>query len=464
MTKSIKNPYVKFIGSNSTEVTGSCSLVRFQDKTILVDYGLRQTSDDEEDYKINSKRHKDIKPKQLDAIIITHIHQDHQGLIPSLFKDGANCPIYMPKDCKKLATLMWQDCTHIYQKDFEKYNRKPIYTQSDVDMALSHVIECDLNIPISICNSISFTYYNAQHIVRACQVYMELNDGVNVKKIGFTGDISNSTNTYYLDYIQPLPQVDILVGECTYSNNTRLNKSRDRLKDREKIDMAIKQALDTKGKVLIPVFSLDRLQTILTTLYDMYEGKSPIKILIDTPLGKSICSVWEYMIDNNKDLWHNVYNWNDCLWTSDFKDTVHWSKINEPMLVIGGGGMLSGGRATYWIKELLGSKKNRIVFCGYSTPESTAGKIKSGKLQEIKIDGKKIPNKAPITILNSFSSHMDYEQLLSYYTQLNYTKICLVHSEQDSKIAFANELKKRLSKSDKTSKVIATNFETKVSI
>lgn len=461
MAKAIMHPYIKFIGRNSTEVTGSCTLVRFLDQTILVDYGARQSSNDEEDYLINKKRHKDIKPKNITAIIVTHSHIDHTGLIPMLVKDGMNCPIYIPKGSKGILTLMWNDCVKIYNQEYERLDRQPLYIQEDVDKALALIHEVEIHDKCIITDNISFTYYNAQHIVKSRQVLLELNNGVNVKKIGFTGDWSNKSNTYYLNKFESLPQVDVLVAEATYANNKRTHKLKDRTKDIDKIKTAIQ---NNKGKILIPTFSLDRLQNILTTLYEIYDGHIPIKILIDSPLGKSVSNEWSNIIDENRALWDEVTSWSNTYWTKDFKDTLAFSKINEPMLICGSGGMLSGGRATYWAKELLGSSKNTIMFCGYATPESTAGKIKNGTLKEIKIDKTTVKNKAQIVILNSFSSHADYNELLDYYTNIEYNKICLVHSNQDDKITFAKELRKKLSKANRTSRVIATNFETKVSI
>lgn len=464
MTKKSTKPCIKFIGHNATEVTGSANLVKFLDYELLVDYGLRQTSNDVEDYKINSKRHKDIKPKNLNAIILTHSHIDHSGLIPALFKEGANCPVYVPIGCKKILTFLWQDTTHIFTKDYERFERPIIYTQNDVDLALSHIVECELHKEIKVNEYISFTYYNARHVVRSCQVYMELNDGVGIKKIGFTGDFSIKSPSFYLDDVDYLPFVDALVGECTYSNKTRVHKLRDRNKDIEKLKYSIDKALTSKGKILIPVFSMDRLQNILTTLYTIYDGKPPIPILVDTPLGKNICSIWRYVIDKNFDLWEEVYECPYIRWTTDFKDSIAYSKIDEPMLVIAGGGFLNGGRATFWSQELLPHKKHNLVFCGYSSPESVAGMIKSGALKEVKIDGKIIKNNARITILNSFSSHADYEELMEYYTKVKYNKLVLVHSNFDDKISFSKELANRLSKANRTSRVIASNIDTKIFI
>lgn len=456
-----ENSYIQFVGHNSTDVTGSCNLIKFINYTVLVDVGGVQTNDTKADYVCNSTLHKDIKPRNLTAIILSHQHIDHTLQAPLIYQKGANCPCYISKGSKGLLTLMWQDSVKIFNQEYEKLGRKPIYSQEDVDNALAHIVECDLHDNIKINDNISFELYNAQHITKATQILLKLNNGVNTKTIGFTGDISNKER-YYLTDFEPLPRVDILVGECTYSNNKRLHKCKDRNKDMEKLDVEIKSALQSKGKVLIPTFASNRLQEILTTLYTMYNGKSPIKIIVCTPLGKSISDIWDRLIDKNQELWHNVYNWKDVRWVDNYKDMVSYSQIDEPMLVIASGGFLSGGTAVYWTKLLLNNKKNHLVFCGYSSEESIAGQIKSGKIQEIKIDGVKVHNNAHTTTLNSFSSHMDYEQLLDYYTTINYNKICLVHSEQDSKIEFAKELRRRLSKVDKCSKVVSTNYETKI--
>ena len=254
---------------------------------------------------------------------------------------------------------------------------------------------------------------------------------------------------------------DIIVGECTYSNSKRIHKSRDRQTDLNKIDNAIAYALEHKSKVILPTFSLNRLQDVLAMLYEHFDGKSPIKILVDSPLGKSICGIWSNLIDRDFNLWNNIREWKDVYMIEDFKDSVHFSKVQEPMLILAGGGMLSGGRARFWCKECLPNKDNYIIFTGYSTPESPAGQIKSGKIKELKLDGVNIKVKAKSVSLNSLSSHCDYQELLDYYSTLRYNKLYLVHSSQEDKMQFANDLRAKLVKQNKTCKVIATTNDTK---
>lgn len=460
--KILKTPYVEFLGSNASEVTGSANLVRFMNYHILIDYGLRQTSNEQEDYVVNLKRHKDIKPKKLDAIILTHCHVDHCGLVPKLYAEGATCPLFIPQGAKGLLTLMWQDSHKIFASDYERFNRKPLYEQADIDLALSYVVEVDLRSKCDINDHISFTYYNAQHIVKGRQIYIELNDGNTIKKLGFTGDISSYKDRYWLNQRDDLPMIDMLVGECTYSNSKRNIKERDRRTDVNKLKLAIDYAIEHKSKVIIPTFSLNRLQDILAMLYQTYGSKLPIKTLVDSPLGHSISKLWEKLIDKDEELWQEVYHHSDIRWVGDFKESVAFNQIQEPMLIIAGGGMLSGGRATWWCKQNLYIKNNYIIFPGYTTPESPAGKIRRGRLKYVGIDGTEVRCSAHTLAFNSFSSHADHKHLLEYYTELPYNKICLVHSEQESKAKFAQELKDFLSKANRTSRVVITNKDSKV--
>lgn len=460
--KTLKTPYVEFLGSNASEVTGSANLVRFMNYHILVDYGLRQTSNEAEDYVVNLKRHKDIKPKKLDAIILTHCHIDHCGLVPKLYAEGATCPLYIPQGTKGLLTLMWQDSHKIFVSEYERFKRKPLYEQTDIDLALTHIVEVDLYTPYVINDNIGFVYYNAQHIVKARQVYMVLTDGNTTKKLGFTGDISSYKDRYYLGQRDNLPMTDMLIGECTYSNSKRTIKERDRRTDVNKLKLAIDYALEHKSKVIIPTFSLNRLQDILAVLYETYGANFPIKTIVDSPLGKNISTIWNKLIDKDYELWDKIYHHNDIHWIDDFKETVAFNQIQEPLLVIAGGGMLSGGKATWWCKQNLSNKYNYVIFSGYNTPTSPAGQIRSGKMKSVKIDGIDVRCAAHTLAFNSFSSHADHKHLLEYYTEVQYNKICLVHSEQDSKVKFAGELKECLSKVDRSSRVIITNKDSKV--
>ena len=180
-----------------------------------------------------------------------------------------------------------------------------------------------------------------------------MNDGITIKRAGFTGDISSYNSTYWLQDNDVLPYTDVLVGECTYGNAKRLYKDRDRKTDINKLQVAVNYALEHKSKVIIPTFSLNRLQTILAILYEIYNGKSPIRIVVDSPLGLKISKLWSKYIDKDGELWDDIWNWDNIYWVKDFKDSITFSSLDDPLLIIASGGFLQGGRAPFYVKENL---------------------------------------------------------------------------------------------------------------
>lgn len=473
MKREVNRAFFKAVGHNSHDVTGSANLIRFGKTTILLDYGMYQTNDTIGDYKVNKTRHKDVKPKEIDCILISHIHADHIGLLPTLYKDGCTAPIFIPNKSKDLLRLMLMDSVNIMAKDCERFNKQrnismqPLYDENDVFNTLKYVHECQFNEFVNEFDNFRFKFIPANHIVGSAQILVEINDNNVLKKIGYTGDIGSPyTKKLFIREFEKINQVDLLIGECTYSNNTRIHKRKDRQKDIEKIKTVVQETILNRGKILIPVFSLNRLEDVLSVLYDIYhEDGLNIPIIVDTPLGKSIANIWDRSIDSDVDYWNEVWNWDNLQKPDTYKESKAWQDIPGSMIVVSSGGMLTAGRAVSWAQHLLPHSNNHIIFCGFSSEKSLASQIKNYKSNPyVKIDGNSVKNKAQITVLNSFSSHADHDELIKYYTEVQYNKIALVHSEQESKNHFAKELKEALSKADRSSRVISINQDSKIMI
>ena len=136
---------------------------------------------------------------------------------------------------------------------------------------------------------------------------------------------------------------------------------------------------------------------------------------------------------------------------------------NSPKIVLSSSGFLHKGRSIQYLKEYISSVKNHILFVGYSPPNSIASKIKIGK-KNITIDGMSYKSRCGITILNSFSSHIQREELLNYLKNITSDKICLVHGSMEGKIEFKDDLEKELLKLNKTNRVIVINKGTSISL
>lgn len=466
MAKNKDKVRVELVGTSADGVTGSMYYITYNDKQILLDCGLYQTSSDDilKQYKVNHRNYK-IPFQDLDAVIISHLHMDHVGLVPYLFARGYNGNVYIPKGNKLLAKIMWEDSLKIFESDCIKLEKRfgvnatPLYTQDDIEMAMSHLVELPFGEDIVLFDDLIVRYYHASHIVNAAQVYLTFKINQTVKHLGFTGDIGSDI---YKDYILPyetLPYCDVLIGECTYGNSHKTHKQKDREKDIEKIKCVIDQCCqnDTE-KVLLGSFSLNRLQDILTTLYKIYGNDETFAtpIVIDAPLGKKISDIWDKLVEKDVQLWKRVMSWKNIVWVDSYEDSQYWQKLKTSQVVISTSNFMKNGRIVSWLKSILPYENSRVFVCGFSGGEdSVAYQIQHNK-KYVTIDGEQVRSRANVMQLTSFSSHACRSELLERYTKIPYNRVYLVHGEKSGKQEFAKLLREELSKADRSSKVHIT--------
>lgn len=457
MNKNVVKPYLHFIGNNASNVTGSCTIVRFGNIKLCVDMGLIQTNNIVADYKANREQLKKIKPKSIHGVIITHCHADHLlGILPAV-NMGMKAYIYVPQGSLPIIKIMLEDCVKILIQDSTKLQNKhgikapPLATQQDIEKVLSWIIEIPFNQPTEIVGGAKLILYDAGHIINSAQCVLELKESkYTTKRIGFTGDFNIEAKSKSVRNIQPLPRCNIVVGECTYSNPARnFSKKKDRWYDKE----IIKTALSQYQRILCPVFALQRVEDILETLKEI---GTDIPIYLDSPLAQRIYSAWPEKLDYEQTLnFHIVSSWAESEELQKFNNRHH--------LILASSGMLMAGRAVCYLKYILPYEDNCVLFCGYSSENTVANKIKQGD-KELKIDNDLIKNKAQIYCLNTYSSHANYTQLMDYYQAINFDKLCLVHSEYEDKVEFAHVLQDKLASQGKSSRVIAVNMDTKIYI
>lgn len=463
MAKSKDKVNIEIVGKSGDGVTGSMYYITFNDKQILLEAGLYQTSSDDiyKQYQVNHRNYK-VPFSDIDAVIISHFHIDHCGLVPYLFACGYRGDVYIPKGNKAIARIMWEDSLKIFESDCVKLakryniNASPLYDQEDIETALAHLVELPFDESIVLFDDLTLCYYHASHIVNAAQVHMTFKLGETVKTLGFTGDIgSNIQKDYILPY-ETLPFSDILLAECTYGGSHKTHKQKDREKDIEKIKCVIDQCCqhDTQ-KVLFGSFSLNRAQDILTTLYKIYGNDETFAtpIICDMPLAKKISDIWEKLVEKDKELWQKVIAWKNIVWVNSFEESKEWQDLKTSQVVISSSNFLKNGRIVSWLKSILPNENARICLCGYAGDEnSVAYQIQHCK-NWVMIDGERIRSRANIMQLTSFSSHACRAELLDRYTTLGYNRIYLIHSESRGKQEFAKLLRENLSNANRTAKV-----------
>lgn len=464
---------ISFIGNNADNVAGSMTLIETEEKNILLECGMIQSSNSIYDYKENSKSFP-FKPKNIDYVFLGHVHIDHSGRIPKLIKEGFDGKIITTSITGKLLKPMLLDCCNIIGKDAEYISRKrdkevePYYNDKDVAKTLNHVYEYDYGIKYDLDENISFRLLRNSHIVGACQIelFIQTSSG-HVEKILYTSDLGGVKNkNHYVDDTEFCTKANVVISECTYGGAER-NVNGDRAKDMNKIKDTVHQVCEVAGgRLLIPVFSLGKCQQILTDLYMLFGEDQHFKIPIvcDSPLIWEVTKTYrEFLTGEHKDLFDKVTNWKNVRFIKDFKESKNNVCDSSPKIILSSSGFLHKGRSVFYLQKYLENVKDHILFVGYAPPGSIAYKIRSGQ-KTITIDGKMFKNRCGISVLNSFSSHIGQEELLKFLKGIQCNKICLVHGEQANKIEFKALLESELSAMCKTTKVICTNKGTSFSI
>lgn len=480
MSKKKDKVTINVIGGNAEDVTGSASLITYQNKTILFEFGMIQKGKNiYENYIYNKELLDKVKPKKIDYIFIGHAHCDHIGLIPALYKRNCGAEIIVPAGNLGILREMWLDSAFINQRDAEVLtsqkckNFYPLYSEDDVWSALEHAIEKPFNqIHQIIDTSISYRFIHAGHILFSAQTEMFFSQSNHTKKVLFTSDLGNpqlKNSKIFVEDFQPVANATVVIGESTYALPTRNSTKKSLALDVDKIRTVINQyCINHKHRVLIPCFSLDRLPYMLWILYTLFGQDETFKvpICVDSPLGIRLLKAYQKELpEDMKEPFNDMLSWKNIRYIVEPEDSKAAIAEKTPKVIIASAGMLTAGRSVKWVQSILPESEDCICFIGYCSTNTLAYKIKHAEPNStISINGKSVKNNCQIIDLKSFSSHMQNSDLLNYYSSINTEKIYLVHSNMNDKLIFKNDLEKKIEEKNKTTKVIAVNRSTIINI
>ncbi len=467
-----KKNIIEFLGRNATEVVGSMILVTTaKGKKILIECGGIQTNDQFEDYANNAKPF-DFKAKEIDYVLLGDHHYDHVGMLPKLYSKGCTAPIYTAAPFSDIFKIMGADSANIISRTAEAIGRKKgkipqlIYTQEDVNTTLGYVHECEYKQEIVLDEDIRVRFTPSGHIMGASQIEIWLGRGKDQKKIIYTADLGNILipKPFAADF-EPLDKADIVIAESTYAGRPYSVGQKDREKDLEKMATVIHRAvLENRGRVLIPTFALDRTPNILLAIYKISKRYQEfnVPVLVDSPMAIKLLKAYaKHAEGEDKALIDELLSWSNLKLVEEYPVSKYWREGKFPCIVLAANGFMTNGRSVEWAKSVLPDHKSHILFCGYASEGSLAGRIKNGKeLRSIQIDKRSFKNRCGITELKSFTSHIQKDSMLEYYTDLNCTTLYLVHGNQDEKNAFAKELEKEYCKKLKSTRVVSTTLGT----
>ena len=457
MAKKKSEVIVSFDDSSSVkQVTGSCVLVN---DNILLECGGSQGGNMLENYKWNNSNFK-FKTKNIEYLFIMHVHADHILRAPLLFARNCNAKVFIPSGNREIMYKILLNSAMILEGEAKTLTKRskngkefsPIYTREDVETMMRNVYEVDMGVNRILDDNTSFYFINSGHVPNGASIMLT----VKGKTIYYTSDLGNSKyQAYYCEDMQIPKNADLVISESTYANKQR---SSNNPKQREDDIKRLSSVIEHYDRILIPCFAFHRSQSIMSLLYDMYNDKNlDHEIYVDSILLNDLNKIFEKRFPKFK----KVLKWNKihCI-TKNERQTLLKSK--SKMIIISASGSLVAGASVQWAKEFLPDPKACFVFVGHQFEGSLGYKIKLKDQKSITINGEKVVNKAQVCKLKSFSSHIQYNELVELLKNINSPKIVLHHGNEGDKLNFKKELEKEFEKICKTSRVICPTKSTKI--
>jgi metallo-beta-lactamase family protein len=431
---------ITFCGGTGS-VTGANFLLETDGKKILVDCGLTQGIKLADDINWDSFPY---KPKEIDALFITHAHVDHIGRIPKLINEGFQGRIYSTLPTKTLALPMLEDTMNILSKN-QEYDLSKIYSEKNIKLAFSLWQGHNYHETFKISENVNVTFLNAGHILGSAMILFTLNN----KKILFTGDLGNSPSMLLPD-TEEVFDIDYLIMESTYGD--RNHESRN---DRRKyLEQVIKDNYRAKGTLIIPTFSLERSQELLFELNDLVETKRiPIMpIFLDSPLAIRLTEIFKqfksYFNDQaQKAMVHDkhIFDFPGLHSTLKSEESKMINSVPNPKIVIAGSGMSSGGRIVHHERHYLPDPNNTLLLTGYQAV-GTPGRLIQEGLKTVHITGEDVIVRARVVTILGYSGHKDSNGLLHFVenTSDKLKKVFVVMGEPKSSMFLVQKLRDNL--------------------
>ncbi|MCE9530743.1 MAG: MBL fold metallo-hydrolase, partial [Planctomycetes bacterium] len=444
-------PTVTFWGAART-VTGSMHQVEACGQNLLLDCGLFQGRREE------SRRRNcsfPFRPKDIDAVILSHAHVDHCGNLPHLVKQGFIGPIYCTPATRALAAVMLGDAAKIQMEDAAYLNKKrlrgepkiePLYDSKDVFRTLLRLQAVPYDTPLGISAGMQATFVDAGHLLGSAMVSLRMDLPQGERRLTFTGDLGRDSIPILRDPA-PVPIGDFLISESTYGGHTHETVE----ETSEHLGAVVKRTADRGGKLIIPAFSVGRTQSVIYFLHQLMKaGQLPgLPIYVDSPMAVRATEVYKSHPECfDQETLHLMQTYPDLFGGEHVRyvEKVHESiALNDhpgPCIIISASGMCEAGRILHHLKHNVENPRSTILIVGFQAPD-TLGRRLVERRPYLRILGREFALKAEVVVLNGLSSHADHPDLLRRLSPLVGTakKVCLVHGEIDRATPLAEGLR-----------------------
>jgi len=424
------------------QITGSAHLLEIGAHRILLDCGLF----DSDRIDPNSpNRQLTFDPRSLDAVIVSHAHNDHIGRLPFLVKAGYKGPVYATPATADITSVMLRDSARIQREEVRNAHLRhphleapePLFDLLDVEWVVERLTRLPYDEPREVVPGVTLTYRDAGHILGSAIVQLDYHEHGRDRRFVFTGDLGRRSTSLLPDPAL-VKDIDILVSESTYGN--RELDSYDRLM--KQLHAIVARATRLQGKIVIPAFSLGRTQRMVFCLQELFTVHKvrPIPIYVDSPLANRLTEIHRDHPDAYTPHARQVMERDPQYFGSKYvefcqtwDDSRRLNHMNGPMVIISSSGMCEAGRIRHHLRHVVSDPANAIVIVSFQA-EGTLGRQISEGVERIQILDHWYELNAAVYVLDGFSGHGDRNDLAWWFEQTGgrIEHGFLVHGEPES--------------------------------
>ena len=423
------------------QVGRSCFIVMTPESRVMLDCGINPA----EPEPLNAFPRLDwfnFNFDELDAVVISHAHIDHQGFLPTLFKYGYRGPVYCTEPTLPLMTLLQMDSVKIAKSNgtYLPYEVRDIYE------VIKHCITIPYGKPTDISPDITVTLNNAGHIMGSATVHLNISGAHNIL---YSGDYKYAKTQLLDGALSIYPRVETLITESTYGNSTDVMPEQ-YIVYRTFTDN-INRTLTGGGKVLIPVPAVGRAQEIMLVLdKEMREGRlmeSPIYIegMISEASAVHMSYAHYLGYDVRKSVSQGINPFQSEYFTVVNGPSNRAEVLNDesPSIIMATSGMLEGGPSVEYFKEIAQSDNNRIMFVSYQINGTLGRRVLDGTMNEVSMLDKNgklkvIPVRCETNRIDGFSGHSDFNQIMSFVSRVKPKRVLVNHGEKSKSESIAS--------------------------
>lgn len=448
-----------FLGA-AGEVTGSCTRVKCESGSFLVDCGLFQGG---RDANLKNLRALDFDLAAIDFVLLTHAHLDHSGLLPRLVALGYKGPIYATRATVDLLGVMLLDSAHIQEKEAEWANRHdrqrharrgwdlaPLYTVEQARVSLSRLRAVDYDAAFEPHKGVRCRFRDAGHILGSSFIEVDLAAGGTTRRVVFSGDLGQPLRPVLRDPAL-VEHADVLCVESTYGN--RLHRPMSETLD-ELTRVLTRTLRPGGGNVIIPAFAVGRTQELVFVLADLVRSGrlERLEVVVDSPMASAVTE----LTVRHEALWdaetRELYRWAQAhrdrfklRFVQDVEESIALNGCRGGLVILSASGMCEAGRIRHHLRYNLDRPECAIVIVGFQAAGTLGRRLVDGA-RVVTLFGERIPVRATIHTIGGLSAHADQRALLDWLRHLRTAprKTFVVHGEAAAALAFAGVIESTL--------------------